>query len=669
MVKKGKIATMGELKISKLHLKNFRSIKDSNIFLDRESIIIGKNNIGKTSLLEVFSAFDNHLQISDFNIDLLLSIMNNLDNPAKLSEESCISLNITYCWSALSPDYWTLLSDISNSGETIVKVKYFIPEENYEALSKITSVEQLLPLFIRKICIGSKNDFQNKTETTLAPSISIRKLLPVFKYKLDSVQPGEILLYPIMAFRYVNAGQNSNDETTANQFSSKILRLLSSNPEIKESFDRIQDKVNSITNSPMSSFQDELKEFAYPKDPEHPLQAILTIDEWLQNPKIRIAQTFNELSKFELPLKAQGLGYQNIYNILARITFLFTKMTELDLHNPVIIAIEEPEAFTHPQLQHVFIQQIREFVKKNSKSMGISYQLIIISHSPEIAVSAFEMNFQIVVGRKKDKVTKFINWDSLGKADTVARTKLKKLILNYNAELLFADKLIAYEGNAERLIFSSIIRKEAPSLLGEKVAYLPVGTSFRNLQSALADLKFEKILLITDIDFKMNSNGTPQMQEGITTTNKNIQYLFNCPLSDSLNKIKLDALYNKKEEFLCEYCKLLTNKVDHVDNPHEADFAIFSEGYNKTFKFWPRTLESALVTASKKNVDLYNHANLLKKDAVEKLNSYPFIVNHVEDELLTQKKADFALNSLELISKEGYAVPSYLKEGLHWLEN
>ena len=106
-----------------------------------------------------------------------------------------------------------------------------------------------------------------------------------------------------------------------------------------------------------------------------------------------------------------------------------------------------------------------------------------------------------------------------------------------------------------------------------------------------------------------------------------------------------------------------------MDNPHEADFAIFSEGYNKTFKFWPRTLESALVTASKKNVELYNHANLLKKDAVEKLNSCPFIVNHVEDELLTQKKADFALNSLELISKEGYAVPSYLKEGLHWLEN
>lgn len=340
-------------------------------------------------------------------------------------------------------------------------------------------------------------------------------------------------------------------------------------------------------------------------------------------------------------------------------------MTELKLHNPVVIAIEEPEAFTHPQLQHVFIQQIRTYVKKYAKELDIPYQLIIISHSPEIAVSAFEMDFQIVIGRKAHGITRFLNWNSLGTSDS--REKLKKIILNTNAELLFADKLIAYEGDSEKLMITSIARSIAPQLLEEKIAYIPVGTNFRGLHPSLADLNFEKILLITDIDFKMDAEGSPE-NYNILTTNKNIQYLFNNPLDPEkkLNDITLDDQFKKHPSYLSTELQL--TKTSIIDGSSNNNFKIVSQGYNNVYNFWPRTLESALVTANPTNLELYIKANALKKDVSQVISSTPYLINNVSDKLLKGGKADFALVSLGLISKKGYVVPDYLIKGLQWLQ-
>lgn len=664
---------MNKIKISKISIKNFRSIKDSTICLKRETILLGKNNIGKTSLLDAFQAFNYGLKLSDINIDLLIKIMNNKSNHIAISPTDCLELSVTYEWENLQSDYWSLLSNISDKGETRVLIRYSIPNENYPELSKVDKVNELLELFTKQVWIGSVKDFNDKKQKLLPPNTKLSKYLPISKSNLEQVRSGELLMCPIMAFRYVDSGRTSSEDATASQFSTKVARTLTKDEKVEDVFSDTQSKVDKVVFNSLKPFQEELKDFAYPRDPENPLKAILTLDEWLASPKVRISQTFGKLDGFELPLSAQGLGYQNIYNIIARISAFFAKMDELDLHNPVFFAIEEPEAFTHPQLQHIFIQQIYRFINKSAKDLQVPYQLMIISHSPEIAISAFEMNFEIVIGRKQRKNTYFINWDSIGGENIKSREKLKKLIMNYNAELLFADKLIAYEGNAERLILTAIMRKKVQSLLTEKIAFIPVGTAFNSLKNAIDDLRFEKVLLITDIDYK-RKKGTNDIDDSsnIMTTNGNLRYLESTNEYDKvkINKIDLTSIFSKKTEAVCKkHIFKPSNNIKEEENTYEthSNFMIVTQGYNREFSFLPRTLESALVFASQENFEKYKNAKLLNEGIDETLKSNPFDVNDILGKLLKQGKADFALNSLELILDGEFTVPQYLLRGLNWL--
>lgn len=657
---------MNKLEITEIKIKNFRSIKESNIHLSQDNILVGKNNIGKTSIIEAFSVFNNKLTLTDVNIALLSKLMNYRFNTSQISENDCVELIVTYAWEDLPIEYWGLLSEINDKGSTQLKISYFIPEPNYPLLEQVNHVKDLLELFIRQISIGSPQDFVDGKETILPSSTSLNKFLPVQRFNLQNAKNDEILMMPIMAFRFVDKGDNSSQSATENQFSEKVSTMISKDTAVGNVFEKLQRQIDSKVTPKMNTLQQDLKSFAYPSNPSNPLKAILTIDEWMQNPKVRISQTFEQLSGFELPLNSQGLGYQNIYNIIARISACFSQMENIGLKNPILFVIEEPEAFTHPQLQHIFIQQISLFIKENSKRLNIPYQLIIISHSPEMAVSSLELNFQLIIGRQINMVTRFINWNSLGGGNSKSRVKLKKLILNYNAEMLFADKLIAYEGNAEKLMFTAIIRERVPQLLSEKIAFIPVGTGFSIYESVISDLEFEKVLLITDNDYKMNIDVSESLQtkEKILTTNANLKYLYK-NRNIKLNDIDLNEHLTNNKSYICSTTSL--SLKDGKGNTKNSNFKVITQGMNKEYNFLPRTLESALVTDSKINVHKYIEKNLVYDDIENTLENKPYDLNHVETNLLKQGKADFALNSLDLISDKEFTIPDYLMKGLEWL--
>lgn len=659
---------MTKIEIAEISIRNFRSIKDSTICLKHNTVLVGKNNIGKTSILDAFRAFEFGLKLSDINIDLLISIMKKRKHPESILEDECLELSITYNWEDLGAEYWSLLSDISNHGKTKIVIRYSISKDNYPSLSSVEGVKQLLELFVREVWIGSLEDFDAGLQKLLPNHVKLRKYLPLPRLNLDQLEPGDLLMCSIMAFRYVDSGKTSSEDATASQFSTKVSGLLANDEPTREVFADTQKNIDNIVAKSLDPFQDELKKFAYPRNPDNPLKAILTIDEWMNNPKVRIAQTFGELEGFELPLNAQGLGYQNIYNILARISAQFAKMNELGVRNPVLFAIEEPEAFTHPQLQHIFIQQISHFVENTAATLNIPYQLLIISHSPEVAISAFEMKFQVIVGRKRGKFSSFINWETIGGENSASRLKLEKLIMNYNAEMLFADKLIAYEGNAERLILTALIRQNIPELLAEKIAYIPVGTSFNNLKDALADLGFEKILLITDLDYKrVDKKNTIDVSVGMQTTNGNLRYLGGD--YTALKDIDLNRAYTEQPASLSRKASFKANKIDTDTGNSNDNFMIVTQGYNQEYSFWPRTLESAMVFASQKNFQMYKTAGLLRKNIEETILHDIFDVNDISGKLLNTGKADFALDSLDLILTEEFTIPEYLLKGLRWLAN
>ena len=100
-----------------------------------------------------------------------------------------------------------------------------------------------------------------------------------------------------------------------------------------------------------------------------------------------------EAGNHQLPESYNGLGYLNLISIIIQIE---TILAEFRCDNKVdskpadinLLFIEEPEAHTHPQMQYIFIKNIKDLLREGSEGDGIknkiNLQTVITTHSSHI---------------------------------------------------------------------------------------------------------------------------------------------------------------------------------------------------------------------------------------------------------------------------------------------
>ena len=90
------------MKINRIVINNYRLLKDFSLDLERDlSLIIGKNNTGKTSILSVIEKFLNSTDLSrfsndDFNLNFKESLKESLDGEALISDGIKLYIYIDY---------------------------------------------------------------------------------------------------------------------------------------------------------------------------------------------------------------------------------------------------------------------------------------------------------------------------------------------------------------------------------------------------------------------------------------------------------------------------------------------------------------------------------------------------------------------------------------------
>ena len=129
-----------------------------------------------------------------------------------------------------------------------------------------------------------------------------------------------------------------------------------------------------------------------------------------------------------------------------------------------LLFIEEPEAHTHPQMQYVFIKNIKELLNGgvvdeygNKKPL----QYIVSTHSSHIVADSEydDIKYLHRLDGKNEVEAK-----SLKALSEVYDNKdhlkfLKQYITINRSELFFADKAILIEGDTERILLPAIIKK------------------------------------------------------------------------------------------------------------------------------------------------------------------------------------------------------------------
>ena len=187
-------------------------------------------------------------------------------------------------------------------------------------------------------------------------------------------------------------------------------------------------------------------------------------------------------------LDSNGLGYNNLIYIA---TVLAELQAAKDAPAP-LLAVEEPEAHLHPQLQTLLASYL--------ESQAGKVQTILTTHSPTIAAHVAPRNIAIM-HRGKDRINRVTRIDDCG-LSLVEEKQLKRVLDVTRASLLFAQGVILVEGISECLLVPVLATRIGIDLVQCAVAVVPVGgVDFASIGRLFGDRKIEvPLAIITDAD-------------------------------------------------------------------------------------------------------------------------------------------------------------------------
>ncbi|HDR1464188.1 TPA: AAA family ATPase, partial [Pasteurella multocida] len=646
-------------KVLSAKIKNFRLLSDIELNLEEQTtVIVGRNNSGKTSLTEIIKRFLGEKQpsfrLEDFSVGCYqqflalfqqqLSCENachqDIETNAKTRLPAIeLSLIIQYDrelknFGVLSPFVIDLNEDCL---KTIIVIRYELQDGKLEEffskdidlkdknIFKQELKNRILKLFTTKVWAQDPNDDKNQRELSLN---DVKKLIKVdfihAQRGLEDItikEPRPLGKLLEDFFKSTSASKNDQDKS-----------------RIKE----LEDAVYSIQNNIQNDFTDKLtnlfpplESFGYPGLGTQTFKAevILDVEKILSN----FTHVYYPGDEINLPESYNGLGTRNLLVMLFQLAKFYKEFSipqnSTQIH---LIFIEEPEAHLHPQMQEIFIKQISEAIKKLAENqVDWSPQCIISTHSSHISNATSFEHIRYFLQDDKNRKTKIKDLRKDFSDTQTNKDFIHKYMTLTKSDLFFADKAILIEGMAERLMLPIMIEKldldNKTKLKNKYLTLLEVGGAYAHNFIPLLKFLELKTLIVTDLDSvkKCSKGKACEVHKGVSTSNACIKSWFNDEkdLSVILQKTDLDKVKGKiRIAYQC---------------PEKANSAC------------GRSFEDAFILA---NSVLFT---------LKKTNK-----NEIETEAYTQakginKKSDFAIEYA--INQTTWNTPKYIKDGLVWL--
>lgn len=209
----------------------------------------------------------------------------------------------------------------------------------------------------------------------------------------------------------------------------------------------------------------------------------------------------------QLPDSYNGLGFKNLVYMVVELLDLHEQWkAEEDKRAPLhLVFIEEPEAHLHAQIQQVFIRNVLRLLEDaNDHATFFHTQLVVTTHSPHIL---YERGFSPIryfrrVSDQLDHNTEVRNLSlfKTGASDAPAREFLQRYLKLTHCDLFFSDAVILVEGNVERLLLPAMIESAAKRLRSSALTILEVGGAFAHRFQELIAFVGLTTLVITDLD-------------------------------------------------------------------------------------------------------------------------------------------------------------------------
>ncbi|AHW60634.1 Predicted ATP-dependent endonuclease of the OLD family, contains P-loop ATPase and TOPRIM domains [Draconibacterium orientale] len=650
--------------INKIIVQNFRLLKNSILDLENQedkdlSILIGRNNSGKTSFIMLFDKFlkkSSSFNFDDFPVSLRQSIF-------EINEETDINdisirliIEITYTDKDNLENLSEFILDL-NPSENKVHILFECSIDKKRLLKEIESVKpESRKRFIKKnLCNYINTNIYTFDTYDNLKAENRNKLIEKDKKSIDNLINYQVI-HAKRSVASSEAGESSKkvlsnlatkyyDKKTENQLSSDDLDVI--NTSLLEMDKTLEGKYEEF----FDNFLNKSKDFLAMTE----LRVVSDLEskEIISNHSKIVYGSEDE----SLPEHLNGLGYMNILYLLLQLEikkeFLIEGNKDINL-----LFVEEPEAHTHPQMQTVFIEKVRTILEDIP-----ALQTFITTHSSHIVKNSNFKDIRYFYNDLGNRIVTIKNfYTELQKKYEKEEDEFKFLnqyLSIASAELFFAEKIIFIEGLTEKLLLPYFIQQydktntDEVLLSSQNISLLEIGANAKAF-SHFIDFLGIKALIITDIDTtKKNANGrysAEPVKNATHISNATIKHFYKAPDFSQIKEWS-DWFINLKED-----------KHHKEDSNIKLSFQLEEKGYHG------RSFEESFISINVDNLKAnISEVKGLKDDADESLNSIDDI-----DELtksILEKKSDFASSLLWLaLTKDvDWNMPSYIKKGLVWI--
>ena len=659
------------MRLTRIGIRNFRLLRRFSIDLTEgktTTVLVGPNNSGKTSVMEALRLFlgtsgepsRRRLSIHDFSLKRTHDFRFIQERIEKIDdEEECIKYLRRFA-PRIRMDiifsYDENTSDLAVATELLMDLDPTINRVGLRVEFGIKNAKALVVDFkARRLSEVTLYDF-------LSDKLSTYYDLSFFKIsengsEVEPLESGDVIRR-LIKMDLIPAQRFIDDEESSR--ATKLSRLLHDHynsyykSEDLEGYNLIEDAISASAADLTIKYEGafgrlttRLKDFGYPPghtSPEMRIRAEMSA-ETVYRDNTRVYYESEQVSargekkNYELPERYNGLGYKNLIYIVLQLESFRAALEALPTDRPRvhIIAIEEPEAYLHPQMQCIFI---REISKALEATEGSHPQVILSTHSSHmVADSGFDPIRYFKRSGDEVSVKDLSQLEPL-KGDVLSF--LKRYVKLTHCDLFFADKAIFVEGQVERLLLPMMLEKCADQdgcayLTSQYISIYEVGGAYAHKFQPLIDFIGIPTLIITDID-TVDDNGIKcPVANGKSTSNAALKGWI--PAQDS--------------------CKALLAADEHT-----KILGLIRVAY--------QTVENSACGRSFEEAFIYANLNWLEENYSKLLATGSRIKKGIDSGLADEAydisgslpKVDFAL---DLATADGWAIPAYIGEGLKWL--
>jgi len=659
------------VKLSNVRVEGFRLLDSVDIAIEQgATVIVGRNNSGKTSLTELFDKFFGEY-IGAFRLEDFSAAVRGQFVTAKAARDRAdsqpeavlaalprIALTLTFSYDGAEADLGPLSPFIIDLDPACTSAVALI-----EYSCSLKKLAPLLDLPGYEVGAPNSNEvlFRHLRET-IPRAYSIKNFAidptdATNRRAFDGTAELKALLQTgfVKAQRILDMGKRG-DTDVIGKLLNKLFRTannLNASPGDQAIASQLKTAVAGIEQTMQSDFDDQLKgllpalnSFGFPSLNDTELRPQTQIDvESLLTDNTRILYTGPD--GIHLPEGYNGLGTRNLIYILLQLEALHKTYRSTAIRPGThLVFIEEPEAHLHPQMQEVFITQLNGVIATLSEKYpgepAWQVQFIVSTHSSHLANAAqfdairyFLNEPTVVPGVRRTKVKDFRKGAAVIQADD--RRFLQQYMTLTKCDLYFADKVVLVEGATEKILMPRILKlvdETLPleaKLCRQYITIMEVGGAHAQIFYPLLNFLELKSLIVTDIDaVRLHPDGKLRKcpcAEAERTSNNALKAWFGDPM------ISVAALIAKTPaEKTRRFCRIAYQMPE--------DGSVHN----------PRSYEDALILA---NLDRFGIAD----DAAAAQNAF--------DAAQDFKKSEEAIRFA--IIEADWNVPNYINEGLIWL--